>query len=64
MSDPALERLAGVVFATIYPLRARRVDHNPDAVAAESAQLAVSIRCHLNALTRPAEAAPVVAPKF
>lgn len=60
MSDPALERLAGVVFATIYPYR-KGVE--PEVIAAESARWAVSIRCHLNALTRPAEAESVVAEK-
>jgi hypothetical protein len=62
MSDPALERLAGVVFATIYPFDIRT--KLPEVIALDSARIAVSIRCHLNALTGPAEAAPVVAPKF
>ena len=62
MSDPALERLAGVIFATIYPydIRAKQAD----VIAAYSARLAVSIRAHLVALTRRPDEAPVVPSPF
>jgi DNA polymerase III epsilon subunit-like protein len=46
MSDPALERLAGVVFATIYPFDIRA--KLPEVIAADSARLAISIRCHFD----------------
>lgn len=61
VSDPSLERLAGVVFATMYPYRTKSSILE---VTEESARIAVSIRAHLNALTRRPDDAPVVPTKF